>query len=91
MIPVGMSIGPFSLLTKLLKDPITPIYMAGTGLEADGDDDVALLCALLKLSETIIHATCWHRSRPARRRSSSASRRPAPFLRQPDPRWFERV
>ena len=58
VIPVGMSIGPFSLLTKLLKDPITPIYMAGTGLEADDDDDVALLCALLKLSETIIHATC---------------------------------
>ncbi len=58
VIPVGMSIGPFSLLTKLLKDPITPIYMAGTGLGAEDDDDVALICALLKLSETIIHATC---------------------------------
>lgn len=28
------------------------------GLEAEDDDDVALICALLKLSETIIHATC---------------------------------
>lgn len=58
VIPVGMSIGPFSLLTKLVRDPITAIYMAGTGVEPGDDDEVAMIHAVLKLSETIIHATC---------------------------------
>ena len=58
VVPVGMSIGPFSLLTKLIKDPITAIYMAGTGVEPEDDDEVALIHAALKLSETIIYATC---------------------------------
>jgi len=48
LIPVGMSIGPFSLMTKLLSDPITPIYLAGTGLTGEEDDDV-------KTVETIMH------------------------------------
>jgi hypothetical protein len=42
LLPVGMSIGPFSLMTKLLADPITPIAMAGMGLTA-GEDPVILL------------------------------------------------
>ncbi len=58
VVPIGMSIGPFSLLSKLIRDPITAIYMAGTGVEPEDDDEVALLYAALKLSETIIHATC---------------------------------
>ena len=58
VIPVGMSIGPFSLLTKLIRDPITAIYMAGTGVEPEDDDEVAMIHAVLKLTETIIHATC---------------------------------
>ena len=58
VVPVGMSIGPFSLLIKLVSDPITAVYMAGTGVEAEDDEEVALLHAALKLSETIIHATC---------------------------------
>ena len=58
VIPVGMSIGPFSLLSKLVKDPITPIYMAGTGVEAEDDDEVAMIHAVLRLSESIVHATC---------------------------------
>lgn len=57
VIPVGMSIGPFSLLTKLVKDPITAIYMAGTGLTGEDDDDVALIEVALKLAETAIRAT----------------------------------
>ncbi len=57
-IPIGMSIGPFSLLTKLLKDPITPIYVAGTGVSAEDDEDVALLHSLLALSEKTVHACC---------------------------------
>ncbi len=57
-IPVGMSIGPFSLLTKLLADPIVPLFMAGTGMGPDDDDDVALLCALLDLCEKTVAAHC---------------------------------
>ncbi|MEO8410336.1 MAG: uroporphyrinogen decarboxylase family protein [Propionivibrio sp.] len=58
VVPVGMSIGPFSLLIKLVNDPITAIYMAGTGLEPEDDEEVALLHAALELAETIVHATC---------------------------------
>jgi uroporphyrinogen-III decarboxylase len=53
-VPTGMSIGPFSLTTKLIADPITPVYLAGTGLSADQDPEVALLERLLALSETTI-------------------------------------
>ena len=58
VLPVGMSIGPFSLLTKLVHDPITAIYMAGTGMTAEDDDDVALITTLLDLAEAVIHETC---------------------------------
>ncbi len=57
-IPIGMSIGPFSLLTKLLKDPILPIFMAGTGISAEDDEEVALLHALLELCEKTVHTCC---------------------------------
>lgn len=53
-VPVGMSIGPFSLTTKLIADPITPVYLAGTGLGPDDDPEVALLERLLCLSEIVI-------------------------------------
>ncbi|MGE4489852.1 MAG: uroporphyrinogen decarboxylase family protein [Kiritimatiellales bacterium] len=53
-ISTGMGIGPFSLLTKLLSDPITPVFMAGTGLTGEDDDDVALLDHALDLSVRII-------------------------------------
>jgi uroporphyrinogen-III decarboxylase len=57
-VPVGMGIGPFSLLTKLLADPIVPIYLAGSGLGPEDDDDVAMLAALLALCEQTVHAYC---------------------------------
>ena len=47
VVPVGMSIGPFSLLTKLVKDPITAIYTAGAGAGPEDDDDVAAIYAIL--------------------------------------------
>ena len=53
-----MSIGPFSLLTKLLADPIIPIFMAGTGVTPEDDDDVGLLQTLLELCEKTVHACC---------------------------------
>jgi uroporphyrinogen-III decarboxylase len=45
-----MCIGPFSLTTKLMADPITPVCMAGAGLGAEDDEGVALLEACLELS-----------------------------------------
>jgi uroporphyrinogen-III decarboxylase len=57
LIPVGMSIGPFSLMTKLIADPITPVYMAGMGLSADDDTDVKMVETIMDLAvETIIRS-----------------------------------
>lgn len=52
--PIGMSIGPFSLMTKLLTDPITPIAMAGAGISAEDDEEVELVEQALQLAIRII-------------------------------------
>ena len=54
LVPVGMAIGPFSLTTRLLADPITAAAMAGSGVEAEGLDDVKLLWQCLRVSETAV-------------------------------------
>jgi len=41
LVPCGMTIGPFSLMTKLLKDPITPVYLSGAGMTAADEPSVA--------------------------------------------------
>jgi hypothetical protein len=56
-IPVGMCIGPFSLVTKLLDDPITPVYLAGSGLRPEDSEEVAMLEALLPAAEAVIGAS----------------------------------
>jgi len=53
-VPVGMSIGPFSLMTKLVADPITPVFMAGSGETAEDDEEIALIESALDLGERII-------------------------------------
>lgn len=35
LLPVGMLIGPFSLMTKLVADPITGVALAGSGVASD--------------------------------------------------------
>jgi uroporphyrinogen-III decarboxylase len=55
LLPVGMCIGPFSLMTKLLQDPIAPVYMAGTGLSAREDHEIALLERALELAARTVH------------------------------------
>ncbi|MFO1487912.1 MAG: uroporphyrinogen decarboxylase family protein [Verrucomicrobiota bacterium] len=50
LLPVGIAIGPFSLMTQLIADPITPVFMAGAGSTASEDDEVALVERLLELS-----------------------------------------
>ncbi len=55
LVPVGMAIGPFSLMTKLMADPIVPIAMAGMGVT--GAEDAAVLMAerCLALAELTVH------------------------------------
>jgi len=57
-VPVGMSIGPFSLLTKLLQDPIIPVYLAGSGVTPAESEEVALVTALLPLCELVVRKYC---------------------------------
>ncbi len=52
--PCGMVIGPFSLMTKLLADPITPVYLAGSGLTAAEEPEVALVERCLELALMVI-------------------------------------
>ena len=55
-LPIGMCIGPFSLLTKLVSDPITSIYLAAEGIARDEDPDVDLVFGLLEVCELTVHA-----------------------------------
>ncbi len=57
MIPVGMVIGPFSLMTKLVRDPIVPVYMAGSGKSGDNDKDVRTVERLLAMGLEIVLAS----------------------------------
>jgi uroporphyrinogen-III decarboxylase len=54
LVPIGMCIGPFSLMTKLLADPIAGVYMAGAGVQAVDDPDVQNVERALALAEMII-------------------------------------
>ena len=54
LLPIGMCIGPFSLMTKLVADPITPVFLAGMATRAEHDPDVALVEAVLALGQRII-------------------------------------
>lgn len=54
LLPVGMSIGPFSLMTKLLADPITGVYLAGSGVTASDDPEVATVERVMELGMRVI-------------------------------------
>ncbi|MBM3495900.1 MAG: hypothetical protein FJX72_16485, partial [Armatimonadetes bacterium] len=54
LVPCGMCIGPFSLMVKLLDDPISAVYVAGTGVGADEDPDVRTLEATLDICTRVI-------------------------------------
>ncbi len=43
LVPVGMAIGPFSLVSRLMPDPITAAAMAGSGVAPEDSDEVRLL------------------------------------------------
>jgi len=54
LVPLGMCIGPFSLMTKLLADPIMPVTLAGMGNSADDNEEVALMEAALDVSTRLV-------------------------------------
>lgn len=50
----GMSIGPFSLMTKLLADPITPVFLAGSGVRGAEDPEVETAERCLELASCLV-------------------------------------
>lgn len=54
LVPVAMCIGPFSLATKLLADPITPIFLAGTGTTAAEDVEVRRFERVLAMALQVV-------------------------------------
>lgn len=54
LVPVGMCIGPFSLMTKLLADPITAIALAGVGMTAEEAAGVLAVERCLELAEMAV-------------------------------------
>lgn len=54
LLPIGMAIGPFSLTTKLIADPITPIAMAGMEVTGAEDSGVEMVECCLRLAEMAV-------------------------------------
>jgi len=54
LFPVGMLIGPFSLMTKLVADPITAVAMAAAGDTAEDNESVCLIERALELAEATV-------------------------------------
>jgi uroporphyrinogen-III decarboxylase len=54
LVPMGMGIGPFSLMTKLIADPITPVYLAGSGLTSEEEPEVALVEGVIEQATSLI-------------------------------------
>jgi uroporphyrinogen-III decarboxylase len=54
LFPIGMAIGPFSLMTKLIADPITAVAMAGMGLTGEEDPAVLMAERCLVLAEAAV-------------------------------------
>lgn len=54
LLPCGMAIGPFSLMTKLLGDPISPVYLAGMGMSGKDEPEVAAMERVLEMSLAVV-------------------------------------
>jgi len=54
LVPVGITIGPFSLMTKLIADPITPLYLAASGVTAQEEPEILMIERCLELATKII-------------------------------------
>jgi uroporphyrinogen-III decarboxylase len=54
LVPIGMAIGPFSLMVKLVRDPITAVFMAGRGMTGEQNPQVATVERTLELATRVI-------------------------------------
>lgn len=54
LVACGMCIGPFSLMTKLVADPISGVYLAGAGVTGSDDPEVRTIEELLELALVVI-------------------------------------
>lgn len=54
LVPVGLTIGPYSLASRLMADPIAATALAGGGMSADESPDVCLLGQCLRMAEAAI-------------------------------------
>jgi uroporphyrinogen-III decarboxylase len=54
LFPVGMLIGPFSLMTKLVADPIIPVATAGSGVTAGEDTGVLMIERCLEMARATV-------------------------------------
>jgi len=54
LVPVGMAIGPFSLISRLMPDPITAAAMAGSGVAPEDSEEVRLLWQCLRVAEAAV-------------------------------------
>jgi uroporphyrinogen-III decarboxylase len=57
LLPVGMTIGPFSLATKLMADPITAVALMGSGVRPEVDPQVQLVLDCLEAAESVVLAS----------------------------------
>jgi len=54
LVPIGMGIGPFSFMTKLVKDPITPVFLASSGMTGEDEPEVAIVERCLEAGTELI-------------------------------------
>jgi hypothetical protein len=54
LVAVGMAIGPFSLATRLMSDPITAAAMAGSGVEEADSSEIKLLMQCIHIAEAAV-------------------------------------
>lgn len=54
LVAVGMAIGPFSLATRMMADPITAAAIAGTGATPQDSEEVRLLWQCLEMAEAAV-------------------------------------
>lgn len=52
LLPMG--IAPFSLMTKLVADPITPVFLADSGLGPEDDPEVGVVERAIDLGAELI-------------------------------------
>ncbi len=53
-VPIGMVIGPFSLMVKILDEPVLNVYAAATGAGGSSEDAVMLFATLEMATELIL-------------------------------------